>query len=530
TAPAYTGANNDQRLFYRVEYSEDGSTWTRLAQVSPSAASYLVTGLTNGTNYRFRLSLVTTVGQGATTTTASTPFGPPTAVRNLAAISGDRSVTVTWDAPSDLGGGQLTGYRVMLYCSQGADSGVALACAPFTNGTYHLLAANLSPAQRSYTITGLRNGNNYAILVQPMTGTTESMVSWVACDDYLRDGQGTPLSTNTARCAPYARVFWVAPSGAPSAPKALTVTSATSSSTTKASVTATLSWTAPDWTGGDYINGYRIEQSTDGTNWTTLTQNTGWRTLTSYSVNGLMPGTRYFFRVAAVGFTGAVGEYVATSTSTSSVADAPSGLSLSRIGNSNSMLATWTAPTFTGGAPILGYRIERLLGASWFVVTPNTGNTATSYVLDGYDANTSMLIRVSAVTAAGVGDSALQIAQVGGASLGGARFTTVVGSGFVDLSWAVSGAFVASSHKLEYRVVGSNTWTVVTSDMGTASTFRVGGLTNGVNYELRLTPMYVVGGIASFGTPSSVFATPVGTASAPISLSATTGNASTTLG
>ncbi|NDF30882.1 MAG: hypothetical protein EB147_01465, partial [Acidimicrobiia bacterium] len=473
---------------------------------------------------------MTTVGQGATTTTASTPFGPPTAVRNLSAISGDRSVTVTWDAPSDLGGGQLTGYRVMLYCSQGADSGVALACAPFTNGTYHLLAANLSPAQRSYTITGLRNGNNYAILVQPMTGTTESMVSWVACDDYLRDGQGTPLSTNTARCAPYARVFWVAPSGAPSAPKALTVTSATSSSTTKASVTATLSWTAPDWTGGDYINGYRIEQSTDGTNWTTLTQNTGWRTLTSYSVNGLMPGTRYFFRVAAVGFTGAVGEYVATSTSTSSVADAPSGLSLSRIGNSNSMLATWTAPTFTGGAPILGYRIERLLGASWFVVTPNTGNTATSYVLDGYDANTSMLIRVSAVTAAGVGDSALQIAQVGGASLGGARFTTVVGSGFVDLSWAVSGAFVASSHKLEYRVVGSNTWTVVTSDMGTASTFRVGGLTNGVNYELRLTPMYVVGGIASFGTPSSVFATPVGTASAPISLSATTGNASTTLG
>ena len=528
-APAFTGANADQRLFYRVEFSEDGATWTRLAQVSPTATSYLVAGLTNGTNYRFRLSLVTTVGQGATTTTASTPYGPPTAVRNLSAISGDRSVSVSWDPPSDLGGGQLTGYRVLIYCAGGNDSGAALPCAPFTGSTWHVLAANLAPSQNSYNINGLRNGNSYAIIVQPMTGTTESLVGWVACDDYLRDGQGTPLSTNTARCAPYARVFWVAPSGSPSAPKSLTITTATSSSTTRASVSATLSWTAPDWTGGDYINGYRIEQSTDGATWTTLTQNTGWRTLTTYTVNGLIPGTRNFFRVAAVGFTGAVGEYVTTSTSTLAGADAPSNLSLSRIGNSNSMLASWTAPAFTGGTPIIGYRIERFFGTAWFVVTPNTGNTNTTYTLDGYDAGSSMQIRVSAVTAAGIGESALQIAQVGGTGLGGARFTTTVGNGFVDLAWAVSAAFVPGSYRLEYRVVGSSTWTVVTSDMGAATAFRVGGLTNGVNYEVRLTPIYVVGGVASFGSPASVFATPMGSAGAPTSLTATTGNASTTL-
>ena len=43
--------------------------------------------------------------------------------------------------------------------------------------------------------------------------------------------------------------------------------------------------------------------------------------------------------------------------------------------------------------------------------------------------------------------------------------------------------------------------------MGAATAFRVGGLTNGVNYEVRLTPIYVVGGVASFGSPASVFAT-----------------------
>ncbi|MTA29075.1 MAG: hypothetical protein F2562_09505, partial [Actinobacteria bacterium] len=114
TAPSSIGSNNDQRLFYRIESSEDGSTWTRLTNVSVAATSYLVTGLTNGTNYRFRISLVTTVGVGASTMTSSTPFGPPTAVRNLAATAGDRAVTLTWDAPADLGGGQLVGYRVLV--------------------------------------------------------------------------------------------------------------------------------------------------------------------------------------------------------------------------------------------------------------------------------------------------------------------------------------------------------------------------------------------------------------------------------
>ncbi|MTA27759.1 MAG: hypothetical protein F2562_02750, partial [Actinobacteria bacterium] len=295
------------------------------------------------------------------------------------------------------------------------------------------------------------------------------------------------------------------------------------------STSATLSWTVPDWSGGDHINGYRIEQSTDGTNWTTVTANTGWRTTTTHTVNGLIPGTRHWFRVAAVGFTGIVGEYASTSVTSLVSADPPSNLSLARVDNSSAVRATWSAPAFTGGSAIVGYRVERFLSSTWFVVTPNTGNTETSFVLDGNDAGSTLQIRVSAVTAAGNGESATAAIVVGGANPGGVRFSTVVGNGFVDLAWAASTAFAPSSYRLEYRVVGSTSWTVATSDSGPVTSYRLAGLSNGVNYEVRLTPVYVVGGASSFGTPSSVFFEPVGLPSAPTGLNATTGNASSTL-
>ncbi|MEI8287556.1 MAG: fibronectin type III domain-containing protein, partial [Actinomycetes bacterium] len=269
-APAVTGANADQIFGYKLEQSTDGATWSTIATVNPSVVSYVVTGLSNGVNYSFRISMLTTVGQGASSVTSSTPFGTPSAVRNLVGIGGDRKVDLTWDAPSDLGGGNVVGYRVFIYCANGTDSGVATGCGPYTVNTYTLLATNISPTQRSLTVNGLINGTNYLFLVQPLTGVNTALNTWVTCDGYLRDGASGPLATDTARCSQYSRVYWITPMGSPSAPKGLNVATAISASSTKASITATLTWTAPDWSGGDYINGYRIEQSTDGTSWTML--------------------------------------------------------------------------------------------------------------------------------------------------------------------------------------------------------------------------------------------------------------------
>jgi hypothetical protein len=62
---------------------------------------------------------------------------------------------------------------------------------------------------------------------------------------------------------------------------------------------ATITWTAPADNGGKAVTGYRIQRSTDNINFSTLVANTGTTTLT-YTNTGLTPGTKYYYRVAAI--------------------------------------------------------------------------------------------------------------------------------------------------------------------------------------------------------------------------------------
>jgi len=62
---------------------------------------------------------------------------------------------------------------------------------------------------------------------------------------------------------------------------------------------ATITWTAPADNGGQAVSGYRIQRSTDNINFSTLVANTGTTTLT-YTNTGLTPGTKYYYRVAAI--------------------------------------------------------------------------------------------------------------------------------------------------------------------------------------------------------------------------------------
>ena len=66
----------------------------------------------------------------------------------------------------------------------------------------------------------------------------------------------------------------------------------------------TLTWNAPMWDGGVFeVSGYKIDQSTDGTNWSTIVADTG-NTDTVNEVTSLTNGTKYYFRVAAINQTG----------------------------------------------------------------------------------------------------------------------------------------------------------------------------------------------------------------------------------
>jgi hypothetical protein len=62
---------------------------------------------------------------------------------------------------------------------------------------------------------------------------------------------------------------------------------------------ATITWTAPADNGGKAVTSYRIQRSTDNINFSTIVASTG-NTLLTYTDSGLTPGTKYYYRTAAI--------------------------------------------------------------------------------------------------------------------------------------------------------------------------------------------------------------------------------------
>jgi hypothetical protein len=113
--------------------------------------SYTVTGLTNGTAYTFAVAAVNGVGTGpdsassaAVTPAAATVPGAPTGVT---ATAQDASASLSWTAPPD-GGASITGYWVTPYIGGAAQPSIA------TQST-----------ATSYTVNGLTNGVPYTFTV-----------------------------------------------------------------------------------------------------------------------------------------------------------------------------------------------------------------------------------------------------------------------------------------------------------------------------------------------------------------------------
>lgn len=187
---------------YREQYSSDnGSTWTTFTAAASTATSATVTGLTNGTSYRFRVAAVNGVGVGAFTTASSavTPIAgtPPNAPTSLTATAGNAQIALAWTAPSAPGTYAITSYTVEYTPSGGSAQTVSTG----STGT-------------SYTLAGLTNGTAYTVRVAGVsaagTGTFTAASSSVTpssaalvklAGDYT--GLGTQASPYTGSTVAY---------------------------------------------------------------------------------------------------------------------------------------------------------------------------------------------------------------------------------------------------------------------------------------------------------------------------------------
>ncbi len=129
-----------------------------------TATTQIVPGLTNGTQYRFRVQAINAVGTGtfSTTTNAVVPAAPPGAPTIGSAVAGNGQATVSWTAPASNGGSAITGYVVTPY----------VGLSPRPSVTFMSTAT-------TQIVPGLTNGTQYRFRVQAINAVGTSAYSTV---------------------------------------------------------------------------------------------------------------------------------------------------------------------------------------------------------------------------------------------------------------------------------------------------------------------------------------------------------------
>jgi hypothetical protein len=264
-----------------------------------------------------------------------------------------------------------------------------------------------------------------------------------------------------------------------------------------------LNWAAPAINGGAPITGYAVQRSVDsGTTWTTVSTNTG-TTATTGTVTGLINGTSYVFRVAAVNAVG-TGAWSATSVAAApNVLPAAPTIGTATAGDAQVTLS-WAAPTANGGTAPIGYQIQQSTngGTAWTTAVANTNSTAVATVVTGLTNGTAIVFRVAAINAMGMGPtSAASITVTPKAAvtapLAPAKPTAVVGatgSKAITVSWVApnNGGSVITGYVLQYTTNGGTSYVTVAGTI-TASPKTVTGLTAGTSYSFRVAAKNAIG-------------------------------------
>ncbi len=187
--------------------------------------------------------------------------GPPSAPRNLRALSLDESIELEWDRPLSNGGSPITGYTIRHLST------------PYLTW----VEVSLTGSATSHTLTGLDNGTAYDIQVRARNA----------------EGDGA-----------WSRQITDVPRTVPSQPQSLTLVAGDGG--------VEASWSAPADDGGSALTGYRLRWRTGAEEWRSADTADD---VTAYSATGLTNGEVWEFQVRAVNQAGA-GDWSAVETAT----------------------------------------------------------------------------------------------------------------------------------------------------------------------------------------------------------------------
>ncbi|MYA75626.1 MAG: hypothetical protein F4Y27_13225, partial [Acidimicrobiaceae bacterium] len=365
---------------YVVQWKSGDDDYSADNQRSVDGTSSNFDGLTQGTSYTFRVAAVNDAGTGDWSDEASaSPAVAPGAVGNLKVTPGNKTLSVTWDAPDD-GGSPITGYTIRWVST--------------------LLDRTQDEAEADgdalgYTITLKNNEGSYSVTVIPMNAAGVGEPSTVA--------PGTSTTPTTV---------------ASSAPTNLREVQ------NDAGTEVTVSWTAPTDTGGLDIVNYQISSRTIDrvtgatSEWTTPSDVALPDPLTatiSAPAITTTPGNTLEFRVRADNTTDdsdpdtGLGEWATGSIVPTTVPGAPTLVAAGVIPAHNSLQVSWTPNASDGGSALTGYKLSYSSGGAATEIS--VGANVTTYLITGLNNAYTYTVSVKAVNAKG--DSPASDSQTG---------------------------------------------------------------------------------------------------------------------
>ena len=462
------------------------STWTKIGNITSKTLSHTFTGLTNNTDYSYKVRALNASGAGEESD-ASQVMAPTDATLKVDNITTTGARLTIIDPPTNL----TTWY----YQYTSPDGG---SCTSASGTT-----AN---------VTGLEKGTQYTFELYRDSTCETSLGLTAIFTTLLRDApRGTPTPVGNTPPAP----------GKPTA--------------TSDDRQVTLTWTS-NGDGGSALTEWeyqRKEGSSDWGDWADVCATASDAECpgkTSWTVTDLTNGTEYRFKVRAVNAVGAGGASPESDPVTPATTP-PAPSKPTATGGDRQVTLTWSS-NGNGGSALTEWEYQQKEGSSdwgdWADVCATASDAEcpsnTSWTVTDLSNGTAYRFRVRAVNAVGAGGASPESDPVTPATTPPVpgKPAVVGGAGQVTLTWTSNGDGGSALTEWEYqRKEGSSDWGSWTGVCATASdaecpgktSWTVTELSNGTAYRFRVRAVNANGNGAA--SPESEAVTPAAAPPAP---------------